>query len=109
MQAQDTDRRNNGDGSWSVQCCVCERWFEAKRSDASYCSNRCRKTAHFAPQRLQAALEDLAYMAKRADEIAAKYHHNQAVFDQLAALRASLKASMGRIETEWQQESFVGK
>ncbi len=41
---QETHKRRRHPG-WTVTCVVCESKFEAKRSNATYCSARCRQRA----------------------------------------------------------------
>lgn len=56
-ERHDTDRIRTSDG-WSIQCVQCGRWFESKRSDASFCRDGCRRAYMLAPKRLKAQIEE---------------------------------------------------
>jgi len=83
MQARDTFRTKNDDRDYTVICAECQQRFEAKRSDASYCSTRCRKRAHFAPVRKANAIAELERMQVRMREIAQEYPHSVDVFEAM--------------------------
>jgi len=103
MQAGDTDRVKLDDRCWSVQCANCNRWFEAARSDATYCSTRCRVHASRAPQRKLTAIADLQAMGRRANEVASTYKRSQDVYDQMVLLQAAIQRALNTFETDWEQ------
>ncbi len=103
MQAVDTDRFKVDDHCWIVECANCGTRFEATRSDASYCTPRCRKYASRAPQRFKSALEELAAMASRASEISHNYPHSQTMLDQMIALYKSIGHTLDNFDVEWEQ------
>lgn len=74
------------------KCAACGNEFTATRRDAMTCSDRCRKWLSRAPERKQHALDELTFMARRADEIAKTYAGSQEVCDQMSALKASITA-----------------
>jgi len=86
MQAKDTERRKLDDRDYSVQCVECGTWFEATRSDASYCSAKCRKRAHFAPIRRQNAMNELDQMIKRLHSIRSEYPRDKEFFERFVSL-----------------------
>lgn len=61
----DTDRRRNEYG-YSIQCVQCDKWFDSKRIDASFCNSSCRsryqrklKQRQINRDKFQAALDTL--------------------------------------------------
>lgn len=106
MQGQDTDRVKVDDGVWSVKCLECGRWFEAKRSDATYCSVRCRKLSAQRPARKAAALKEIAGMAARCRSIANQYPKSQDVLDALGALEALIKKQRALMDVEWKPKQL---
>lgn len=91
MQGVDTDRVKLDDACWSIQCAECGKRFEAKRSDASFCSPACRKRWHQRPARKQAALADLSSMARRIRTYANEYSGSQDMLDALQALEVLIR------------------
>lgn len=101
MQGEDTNRVKVDDRCWHVQCLECQTWFYATRSDATYCSRRCRQHASKAPQRKLNAIADLQAMGRRANEIANTYHKSQDMFDQMVMLKQAIDRALGTFETQW--------
>ena len=73
MQGKDTDRLKMDARDYSITCHQCGDTFEATRSDASYCSARCRVRASREPQKRLNALEALEAMRVQINAMARKY------------------------------------
>lgn len=86
MQGHDTDRVKMGDKDWHVKCCQCENWFESTRSDASFCSTRCRINYNREPQKLENAIAHLEAQMIVIEQMAEKYKRNERVFEAMKAL-----------------------
>lgn len=94
MQGQiDADRTKFDDRDYSVVCFQCGNTFEATRSDASFCSAKCRMAHSREPQKLANALEDLKRMNIRVFQIAEKYKGNSAVVAELERLKKAVGAA----------------
>lgn len=106
MQAGDADRVKMDDRDWRVTCPECGRTFEAQRSDATYCSNRCRTHASRAPQRRANALHRLEFMAIDLREIKNSYRHSQDVLDKMLILRKVLDSCINDFDVEWKPQEL---
>lgn len=98
MQAQDTYRMKFNDRDWQVECANCGKMFEATRSDASYCSARCRVDASRAPKRLQHQIDMIDSFSRSLSGIAAKYRRNQRVYDAMLTLRKAVDNALAVFE-----------
>jgi predicted nucleic acid-binding Zn ribbon protein len=105
-QGADTDRIKVDDRVWHVQCANCSKWFYATRSDATYCSPKCRKHASKAPERKANAMVELQLMGRRANQIANTYPHSQDMFDQMVMLKAAIARALDAFEVDWQQQQL---
>lgn len=106
MQAGDTDRIKVDDKCWHVQCANCSNWFYAQRSDATYCSARCRKYASRSPERKRAAMAELQLMGRTANRIAGQYHTSQDMFDQMVMLQKAIDRAIKSFEVKWEQQEL---
>lgn len=116
MQGKDTDRRKLDDRDYSVKCVQCGEYFEAKRSDASYCSPHCRKAAHYAPIKRQNALDELKQITRRLHDIRTQYPRDKEFFEafvslsRVAAYQAASYESMeynsGHIPAEMKEKAI---
>jgi len=77
MQGHDTDRVKFDNRDYSVACTECGKRFEATRSDASFCTARCRVRYSKRPEKLNNAIESLGTFALQAREIASRYPTNK--------------------------------
>lgn len=100
MQGTDTDRVKQGDRDYSVQCADCGNWFEATRSDASYCSPKCRKHAHRAPIRKRNAIIALQMAGRSALSTAVRYKKSDEVYQEMLKLQKQINAALALFETE---------
>lgn len=102
MQAGDADRVKLDDHCWSVVCLNCGKTFEAQRSDATYCSGRCRTFYSRRQERKLAAIADLQAMGRRANAIADQYQHSTDVFDQMVLLKQAIDRATKSFELKWE-------
>jgi hypothetical protein len=93
MQGHDTDRVHMGDKDYSVVCWHCGNTFEATRSDASFCSAKCRVAHSREPQKLLNAIEELHDMRFRIIQIAEKYKGNAEVIKALEILKSNVASA----------------
>lgn len=93
MQGHDTDRVHMGDRDYSVVCWQCGNVFEATRSDASFCSAKCRVAHGREPQKLLNAIDDLENMRHRVMEIAEKYKGNTEILKAIFLLKSAVGAA----------------
>lgn len=98
MQAHDTDRYKVGDADYSVKCVQCGELFEARRSDASFCSPNCRVAYSREPAKLNNAIAALEAMGLQLINMAQKYSRNQRVFEAMLVLRNRLNTALGQFE-----------
>lgn len=87
-----------GDADYRVVCLQCDREFEARRSDATFCSARCRVAYSREPEKLRKAIEHTELLARMLDARARKYHRSTKMFEAMQALHNSLGASLQRFE-----------
>lgn len=89
MQGQDTDRVHMGDADWGVECFQCGKRFEAQRSDATFCSPKCRVAHSREPQKLLNAIKELENMRWRVINLAEKYKGNEQIGGALEGLKSA--------------------
>lgn len=100
MQGTDTPRDKHDARDYSVKCANCGKWFEATRSDASYCSSNCRVHAHRAPARKKNAILGLQQAGYAAIETSRKYAHSDDVYKEMLYLRRQIAIALNQFETE---------
>lgn len=105
MQGADTDRDKYNARDYSVKCANCGRWFEATRSDASYCGANCRKHASRAPIRKANAIIGLQASGREAIATAFRYKNSNEVYQEMLKLRRQIEVALNQFETE--QASFI--
>lgn len=99
-QSHDTDRTKFDTRDYSVQCVQCGKYFAATRSDASFCSARCRVAHSREPQKLANALEDLRFSGIRARDVARKYSRSGKAFEAMQELSRQVNAALAEFEQE---------
>jgi protein-arginine kinase activator protein McsA len=102
MQGKDTDRWKMDDRDYSVRCLQCGQTFEAKRSDATFCSARCRVSYSREPQKLLNAIEEMRSMGYRTRDISGKYSTNKQVYETLMHLQSQVRIALQNMETAMQ-------
>lgn len=98
MQGHDIERRRLDDNTWECECRQCGKWFESKRSDASFCSSRCRVNHSREPQKRLNAIEDLKSMQSRMSEIARKYRYDDEIFQIFLSVEKTVKYCQANFE-----------
>ena len=69
MQGHDVERVREDLGIWIVECVYCGKTFEARRSDASFCSSAHRQAYHHRKVKMLRRLHDLDDLSTWAWEI----------------------------------------
>jgi len=100
MQAVETERIKMGDRDWSIQCAHCGKYFEAKRSDASFCSPRCRVGFSREPQKLLNHVAMLNFWSRQVYHIALRYKRSDKVYQAMLGLQKSVNFALTVFETE---------
>lgn len=100
MQAHDVDRIKNDARDYTVYCGWCNQKFEAKRSDASFCSARCRVNSHREPARIKALCEDLVRQGRAHKNTAQSYSKSKSVYLAMQELRDALNVALTYFENE---------
>lgn len=100
MQYHDADRVKMGDADWSVQCLQCGQHFEARRSDASFCSAKCRVAYSREPQKFRNAVESVNSMAGQLLTLSRKYKSSSEMYQTMVQLQRDLTAAINNFETE---------
>lgn len=100
MQGKDADRIKIDDFTYSVVCYQCERQFEARRADASFCSARCRVAHSREPQKLENAIAFLNGCIYQLSNITSRYKRDKRVYDALLKLRRTIDNLLAEFETQ---------
>lgn len=98
MQSPDTERIKHDARDYAVMCLQCDQPFEAKRSDATFCSANCRVAYSREPKKLENALLGLQSDIIRFRTLAYKYRRNQRVFEQFVLLQKELNGIIAIFE-----------
>jgi len=93
MQGHDTDRLHMDAKDYSVTCLQCGNTFEATRSDATFCSARCRVAHSREPQKLANALQRLEDMRFQVIGLAEKYKGNPDILQALVMLKSAVASA----------------
>jgi hypothetical protein len=88
---------------WRVWCPECNKAFYPKRSDATYCSPKCRMHAQRAPQRLINTLLFLGDLAFKVGEIRKQYKSNRKVYLALETLKNVIEWNLKQFDNEAKQ------
>lgn len=105
MQGHDTERIKYDERDYGVTCLECGQSFEAKRSDATFCSARCRVRYSKRPEKLNNAIELLRFYGINARDIAGHYSTNARVETALLALRSQIDAALANMEVQSSEET----
>lgn len=98
MQGHDTERLKIDDTTWQCECVQCQELFTSTRSDASFCSTRCRVAFSREPQKRLNALEEIRTMHHRLAAIQKKYNYDDEVFQQFLSLEKQIKHLVNQFE-----------
>jgi len=98
IDKNEVDRVRIDDFTWSVKCIKCGKTFYSRRSDACFCSARCRMRESREPQKRANALETLRYAGIDAERIAKKYRHDDEVYNAMKKLANELSYALSLFE-----------
>lgn len=98
MQGHDTDRTKFDSRDYSVTCLECGGTFEAKRSDATFCTPKCRVRWSKRPEKLNNAIDALAGFGFNCKDIASRYPSNARVEAALIELRRQIDIALANME-----------
>lgn len=99
-QAQDTDRIKFDDRDYRVTCTCCGTQFEATRSDASFCSARCRVRWSKRPQQRLNAIAHVEAMAVQLRDYRSKFGADKRFLEALNTLDRAVDTFKYHIELE---------
>jgi len=100
MQGQDTDRTKYDNRSYGCECAECGKHFEATRSDASYCSPKCRVAYSRRPAKLAHACEAVDAFGEQILAYSHKYSRNDRMFQAMVILRRKVNAAIENFEKD---------
>jgi len=100
MQGHETDRLKYGDRDYRCECFQCGKSFEATRSDATFCSAKCRVAYSREPQKLENTIERIDTLKIEIQNIANKYHGNDRVFKKVQELEKALRIALSTFDQE---------
>lgn len=83
---------------YRVKCHQCGHEFEATRSDAAFCSARCRVACSREPARRASAIAGLKSSGSTARQIARKYRYSSDVYQAMLELRREIDAALATFE-----------
>ena len=98
MQGHDTDRTKFDSRDYQVVCHQCGQTFEAKRSDATFCSPKCRVRFSREPQKLINAVEHINSMKFYTSDYAGRYSHNALVEEALLSLQRAIANALAEMD-----------
>jgi hypothetical protein len=87
-----------GEGDWSIQCVQCGQYFEAKRSDASFCSTNCRVAYSREADKIINHISWLNQVAAQVLEKSRKYKKVKDVYEATVKLQKDINAAAGMFE-----------
>lgn len=100
MARHETDRVHLREGEWDIKCVQCGKWFEASRSDASFCSPNCRVAYGREEQKMLNFIAWTNQVAASAFIGGKKYKRNKRVFEAMVKLQKDINAAIGLFEAE---------
>lgn len=100
MQGHDTDRIKNDARDYSVVCLQCGSEFEATRSDATFCSAKCRVARSQEPKKLANALAYIELIGRTILSYSVRYRKNERVYQAVKALHVIIGKALANFEQE---------
>jgi len=97
MQGHDVDRTRTESG-WVCECVVCHERFEAKRSDASICSPRCRKRLQRETEYWNNWIEGLDAWGEKLVSVAKTFRRSKRVYAAYLKLQRALQIAIEEFE-----------
>lgn len=98
MQAHDTNRTKFDSRDYRCECAECGQHFEATRSDASFCSTKCRVAFSRRPAKLRHAIEAVDAFCKQVNDYSTRYGRNDDMFKAMLKLQTAVGAAISRFE-----------
>jgi endogenous inhibitor of DNA gyrase (YacG/DUF329 family) len=98
MQAHDVDRVKIDDHSYNCECAECGKRFEASRSDASFCSPKCRVAYSRRPAKLAHAIEAVDAFGEQILDYSRRYSRNDRMFQAMVILQRKINAAVANFE-----------
>lgn len=100
MQAHDVDRVKYDDRSYQVECAECGKHFEATRSDASFCSPKCRVAFSRRPAKLERACQIVDAFGERILALSRKYNRSDRMFQAMVILQRKVNTAVANFEKD---------
>lgn len=100
MQGHEIDRDKVDDRSWLCWCAECGVRFEATRSDASFCSPRCRVAFSRAAAQLSNKIMRMNDFAADLVELSYKHSKSDQLYEAMLALDKQIRAALKNFEKE---------
>ena len=100
MQGKNANVIKFDNRDYSCECYQCGNTFEATRSDATFCSAKCRVAYSREPKKLQNAIEALGGMAVELKRLSKKYKHSDRVMEEMLKLQKEIGIALSNFEEE---------
>lgn len=100
MQGHDVDRIKYDDRAYGCECAECGGRFEATRSDASFCSPKCRVAYSRRPAKLAHAVEAVDAFGEQILDYSHRYRRNDRMFQAMVILQRKINAAVANFESE---------
>lgn len=98
MQGHDVDRVKLDDRCYRVECACCGKYFEATRSDASFCSSSCRVSFSREDDRRRKMIQSINNWGRSLERTAQKYRRNKEVFEAMLQLQRDVQFALSLFE-----------
>lgn len=98
MQGQEVDRVKMDERDYRCECAECGKLFEATRSDASFCSPKCRVAFSRRPAKLAHAVEAVDAFGEQILAYSHKYKRNDRMFQAMVILQRKVNAAIENFE-----------
>lgn len=100
MQAHDIERTKYDDRSYICECAECGGRFEATRSDASFCSPKCRVAFSRRPVKMANAIKVIEAFCIVVSDYSTRYSRNEHVFQAMLKLQRAVNVAVSRFEKD---------
>lgn len=86
------------DRDYQVTCVQCGETFEAARSDAAFCSPRCRLANHRAPKKRANQIEYMGQVGRQMRDVATQYSRSKDVYEAMVRLQSDIAKALAQFE-----------
>lgn len=100
MQGQNADVTKMDDRDYRCVCHQCGQRFEAVRSDATFCSARCRVAFSREPKKLENAIDSLTVFGQQVLQYGERYKRNERMYQAMLNLQRKVNAAVAAFECE---------